>query len=150
MEAIDKSTKAFIEATDIEVQHTLDDMLDPPDASLSQGINAPTRQRKRPEEVQYFLKSNTLAVLERLHNIATDCLYTRDDQGNRVRQQVQPGVQLQAATAFLDRAMGKPQVNVDLTSGDRPIMFDAAFQARPLIQASIEPMEQHDDENDDI
>lgn len=150
MEAIDKSTKAFIEATDIEVQQNLDDMLDPPDASLNQGINAPTRQRKRPEEVQYFLKANTLANLERINNIANDCLYTRDEKGNRIRQQVPVGVQLQAAISFLDRAMGKPQVNVDLTSGDRPIMFDAAFQARPLIQASIEPLEQHDDDDEDI
>jgi hypothetical protein len=29
--------------------------------------------------------------------------------------------------------MGKAQVNIDLTSGDRPIVFDSSFNAPPLI-----------------
>lgn len=129
---IDKTTKAFIQATEAEIVATDTDMIDP---SVNAPIAPNVPRKRRPDEVQYFLKANTLAVLERLHNIATDSLYTRNDKGMRERTPVPAGVQLQASIAFLDRAMGKPQVNVDLTSGDRPIMFDAAFASRPLIQA---------------
>lgn len=140
MYAIDKASIAYLRAEDAIVQRDINDMEEPSDASVNQGVNA-TRRRSRPEEVQYFLKANTLSIIERLHNIATDTLYTRDEKGERQRIFVPAGVQLQAANGFLDRAMGKPQVNVDLTSGDRPIMFDAAFQARPLVQASIDTIE---------
>jgi hypothetical protein len=46
--------------------------------------------------------------------------------------------------------MGKPQVSVDLTSGDRPIMFDASFAHKPLVQASLDStvLEADDTEDD--
>jgi hypothetical protein len=146
MDAIDKSTKEFIEATDAMVIRELNDMTDP---SINAPIN-PGRKKPRPSEVVAYLKQNTLATIERLHHIATDSLYTRSDDGKRLRVPVPVGVQLQASIAFLDRAMGKPQVSVDLTSGDRPIMFDASFAHKPLVQASLDPtlLEAVDTEDD--
>ena len=145
MDAIDKSTKEFIEATDAMVTRDINDMIDP-------SINAPmrTNARKRDSEVVAYLKQHTLGAIERLHHIATDSLYTRSDKGERIKVPVPVGVQLQASIAFLDRAMGKPQVSVDLTSGDRPIMFDASFAHKPLVQASNDPLLlQADDTEDD-
>jgi hypothetical protein len=144
MDAIDKSTKAFIEATDAYIEKETKDMTDP-------SINAPVRtnSRKRDSEVVAFLKQGTLGVIERLHHIATDALYMRMDDGQRVKVPVPVGVQLQASIAFLDRAMGKPQVSVDLTSGDRPIMFDASFAHKPLVQASLDPMLLESNDSDD-
>jgi hypothetical protein len=139
MEIIDKSTREFVRATDAIVTRDMDDMTNPSDASVNQGIDGPKR-RQRPEELTYFLKQNTLAIMERMHNIAMDALYYRDETGQRQRSLVPAGVQLQASIAFLDRALGKPQVAIDLTSGDRPIMFDASFSASPLIQRSHVPM----------
>ena len=132
---IDKTSKEYLDALDAESVAMEAELENPPDPAAPR---APSARRKRPEEVQYFLKANTLSILERLHNIATDNLYSRDENGTRYRQEVSPGVQLAAATSFLDRAMGKPQVNVDLTSGERPIIIDSALLAQPLIQAVIE------------
>jgi hypothetical protein len=136
MDAIDKTTQAFIDATDAMVEQEITDMVDP---SINASIK-PENKRKRDSEVVAYLKQRTLAAIERLDHIATDQLYTRDKDGKRQRVTVPVGVQLQACIAFLDRAMGKPQVNVDLTSGDRPIMFDASFAHKPLVQASLDPL----------
>jgi hypothetical protein len=139
MDAIDKGTREFIEATDAMVIKDNEAMENP-------STDAPVQhRRKRPDEVIAFLKQNTLGTLERLHSIATDSLYMRDNEGKRQRVPVPVGVQLQASIAFLDRAMGKPQVSVDLTSGDRPIMFDASFAHKPLVQATIESIDNGDD-----
>ena len=133
-------SEAYLEAVDAEVEAREKELEDPPD--LSQGTSVvPNKRRAKPSEVQFFLKSNTLSILIRLEAIATNNLYSRDENGQRYRQEVNPGVQLAAATSFLDRAMGKPQVSVDLTSGDRPIVIDAALLAQPLIQAEIGPVE---------
>lgn len=142
MDTIDKKTAAFVQAMDAEVIQTTEDMVEPSQRSIDSGVFHKPR-RKNTDEITSFLKNNTLSVLERMHNIATDSLYTRDENGQRIRQSVPPGVQLQAGIAFLDRAMGKPQVNVDLTSANRPISFDAAFASPPLIvpNSSIETVE---------
>lgn len=130
MDTIDKRSIEYLNATDAIFEQDNQELIDP---SVNAPISPPKR-RQRPEELQYFLKSNTLSIIERLHNIANDTLYTRDEQGTRQRINVPVGVQLQAAMGFLDRAMGKPQVNIDLTSGDRPIVFDGAFAGIPLVQ----------------
>ena len=148
MDIIDKTTKSYINATDAEVEDSIDAMIAPDNASIDQGRMI-TKRRKRPEEVQYFLKQNTLAALERIANIAQDQLYMRDEQGMRIRTPVPIGVQLQAAIHLLDRAMGKPQVNVDMTSGDRPIVFDTAYAAPPLIQGIVSPNVDNEPEDDD-
>jgi len=136
MDTIDKDSLAYLNATDAMAQRINDDLENPPDDS--KGTPVLERKRTKDSEVTAFLKRNSLASLERLHNIAMDQLYTRDDRGERHRVSVPVGVQLQAAVNFLDRAMGKPQVNVDLTIGDRPIVFDAAFNQAPLIQGTID------------
>lgn len=135
MSIIDKTSAAYMEAVQAETEAMEQNLIDPPDMPNGQ---VSTKPRKRSEEVQYFLKQNTLAVLERLHNMAMDSLYSRDESGERVRVSVQPGVQLAAATAFLDRAMGKPQVSVDLTSGDRPIIVSQEMMMPPLVQGIID------------
>ena len=141
MDTIDKKSSAFVQAMDAEVQRINGDMVEPSQRSIDLGVTKV--RRKNTDEITYFLKANTLSVLERLHNIATDSLYSRDENGKKIRISVPPGVQLQAGIAFLDRAMGKPQVNVDLTSGQRPISFDGAFASPPLIvpHSSIETAE---------
>ena len=98
----------------------------------------PPKRRQKPEELKHFLQANTLAVVERMVAIATDTLYTRGEDGERQRVPVPVGAQLQAAIAFLDRSLGKPQVNVDITSEGRPVVFDQAFAAPPLTQGGNE------------
>ena len=144
MDTIDKKSLEFIKAQDAVTEKVMDHMINPPD-----GPGALVKKRQRPSEIQFFLKNGTLPVLERLMNIATDSLYSRDENGQRHRIAVPPGVQLQASIAFLDRAMGKPTIAVDVTSGDRPIMFDSAFQAKPLIQAVIETPDSMQSESGD-
>jgi len=133
MDTIDKNSIEFIRAQDAVTERNMEFMESPPD-----GPGALVKKRQRASEIQYFLKNGTLPVLERLMSMATDTLYTRTEQGTKVRVPVPPGVQLQASIAFLDRAMGKPTVAVDVTSGDRPIVFDPILQAKPLIQAVID------------
>jgi len=140
MSIIDKASDAYIQAVDAEVEAREQELIDPPDDSQGASV-VPRKRRAKPDEVQFFLKSNTLGVLMRLEAIATNNLYSRDENGTRYRQEVNPGVQLAAATTFLDRAMGKPQVSVDLTSGDRPIIIDASLLVQPLIQADIVPVD---------
>lgn len=135
MDTIDKQSMSYIKAQDALVQRINDDMIDPPDDSKGTPVLERPR-RQRDSETVAFMKRNTLATLERLHNIAMDTLYTRDDEGQRHRVSVPVGVQLQAAVNFLDRAMGKPQVNIDLSVGERPVVFDSELQAPPLIQGS--------------
>ena len=135
---IDRSSREYIEAEEAESEAMQSEMIDPPDISAGKPVEI-RASRKKSDEVQHFLKSNTLAVLERLYGISTDNLYSRDEFGQKYRVSVPPGVQLAAATNFLDRSMGKPQVNIDLTSDQRPIMIDAALSMAPLIQASIIP-----------
>jgi len=139
MSIIDKMSEGYLRAIDAEVEAREQELEDPPDQSAGASI-VPRKRKTKPDEVQFFLKSNTLGVLMRLEAIATNNLYSRDENGTRYRQEVNPGVQLAAATSFLDRAMGKPQVSVDLTSGDRPIVIDSALIAQPLIQAEIAPV----------
>jgi hypothetical protein len=92
------------------------------------------KRKQKPEEVRYFLEQNTLSMLERLHNIASDNLYSRMQNGERVKTPVPPGVQLAAITDFLDRSLGKPKTQVDITSGDRPIIIDPILMSEPLVQ----------------
>jgi hypothetical protein len=148
MDTIDKDSMAYLRAVDARVEAIDEAMEYPSDASVGAAVSMP-KPRRKSEEISFFLKSNTLSVLERLHNIATDSLYTRANSGERIRTSVPAGVQLQAAIAFLDRAMGKPQVSVDLQVSERPIMFDATFSAPPLIQGTVGPVDNGDSESVD-